>query len=210
VSQNLDDWTRGTTDAPVLRRHLAETIQDIVAHADPATGRVNAAQLARAKRLLAQRAFSNSLQVPETLGGQLAPRTERARGILQGAEDDLVARALPGRAGEFQRAKDVYGGLEKLTNPRFGATEARANRDLGNNQVFGLTPLVAGAGGSAAGGGLTGLGIAAIARLAHQRGNQIASLTANRLARLAASPGVPAVSRASALALISQLAEDSP
>lgn len=208
VAQRLDDWTRGVTDAPVLRRHLNETIQDIVAHADPATGRINAAQLARAKRLLAQKAYSNSLQVPETLGGQLAPRTETARGILQGAEDDLVARVLPERAGEFQRAKDVYGALEKLTNPRFGAIEARANRDLGNNQIFGFTPLVAGTGGAAAFGGPSALGIAAIARLGHQRGNQVTALTANRLARLAASPGVPAASRASALALISQLADE--
>jgi len=200
VRSELDDFLPNTSEAPQLRAHLEETLNDIAAHADPSTGKITATLMARLKKQLAERAFSNALQVPETLGGRLAPRTETARGAVQGAEEALAESALPAdEAAQFGRAKDVYGAMERLTNPTAGATEARAIRDMSGNQVFTLpgmagmvkgdTPLESGV-------------LAAAVRLMHQKGNQINAVGFDRLAKLAESPLVEPSTRAAAQLLL--------
>lgn len=212
VSNRLQDWTPGISTAPVLQRHLAETLQDIAAHADPSTGIITATGLARVKKLLADRAYANALQVPETLGGLLGPRTEVARGFVQGAEEAAAAQA--GLGEPFGRAKSLYGAMARLTDPRSGTLTARVARDLGNNQVFSLSGQLGGVTGAVLGGGPGG-GLGAAAglagtRFAYQKGNQIAAVTANRIARLAATPGTPIGVRTAAQLIVQSLQPETP
>lgn len=156
---------------------------------------ISAEGLAVAKRYRAGKAYQNAQQVPETLGGTLGARDEAARAVLQEAEDRLIERVRPDLAEDFQRQKDIYGAMERLTNPRSGATEARASRDLGNNQVFNI-PMI---GGLVRGQDpVEASAIALAVRFAHQRGNQIVSVATDRLARLAESRAVDPTTRAAA------------
>jgi hypothetical protein len=204
VSSALRDWRPGVSTEPTLVKHLGDTLQDIASYADPSTGKITAHGLAELKKLLADRAYANALQVPETLGGALAPRTEVARGVVQGAEESAAAGA--GLAAPFQRGKDIYGAMARLTDPRTGTLTSRVARDLGNNQVFGMGQSLAGIAASAATanpvvGGATLLG----SRLLYQRGNQISATAANRIAKLAASPGAPAGLRSAAQIILQSL-----
>lgn len=207
VERALRDWRPGISTAPTLQRHLTDTLQDIAAYADPSTGKITAEGLAAVKKLLADRAYANALQVPETLAGALAPRTETARGFVQGAEETAAAGA--GLSVPFQRGKDVYGAMARLTDPRSGALTARVARDLGNNQVFGMGQSL-GAIGAAAATSNPVVGGAALlgSRLLYQRGNQISSTAADRIARLAAARNSPAGIRAAAQLILQRLATE--
>jgi hypothetical protein len=141
---------------------------------------MNASALAELKRTFARRAYGETGRVPETLMGEFAPRTEAARAVVQGAEDDLVARLRPERADEFQDSKDIYGAMERLVDPKHGVTEAAASRALGNNQVFGLSSQLAGLAGRTPLEG--GLGMM-LTKLLWGRGNQMSALASDRLAQ---------------------------
>jgi len=167
--QAIEDALRAGQPVPaqVLRDYpeLAEIYPDFA----------NTSTLGALKKQFADLAYEYGGQAgrsPDTLGGMIAPRWEDARGVVQGAEEGLVAGARPELFDEFMRAKDTYGAMERLTNARTGVAEAAANRALGNNQVFGLTSQLAALSGRTGEPLEAGLR-AAIARFLHQRGNQL-------------------------------------
>lgn len=149
--------------------------------ADLAPSKGNASTLARGKKYFGRKTYKDPQE-----RAAYATRDEAARGRLQDAEDRTFARVeqntgQKGLAAEFQRQKDVYGAMERLANEKGGVTESRVARDIGNNQVFGMTPQLAAIGGAVGGGELPAGITALLSRFLYQRGNQLAGLGADRL-----------------------------
>lgn len=202
VEKELFDWKPGTTEEQVLKKHLEDTITDVLAFADK-NGKISASALGELKGYLAGRIYSDPLLSPAALAGRIKPRTEVARGVVQGAEDDLFARlGSPEEAAQFGGAKRTYGAMERAKE----ALEQRIARDVGNNQVFGLSnQLGAILGGSALGGPAGGAGALTGAlgtRFLHQRGNQLSSVAADRLAQVLQSDATDPATRAAVQSIL--------
>lgn len=206
LESTLTDWQPGTSNEAVFKPQMQRAVDDLLAYADPQTGRIGAEALAKLKRDLADTVYTDPLLSAAQLTGRLKPRTEIARGVVQGAEEDLAGRVLsPEDFESFLAQKSRYGAMSKAQE----ALEQRVARDAGNNQVFGLSNQLGGIiGGTALGGPLAGVGAlggAVGTRLLYQRGNQISATAANRLAQIAASSGSPLAIRTAAQAIVASL-----
>ncbi len=203
VEKVLKDWRPGISEEAVLKKHLDDTVNDILVFADPKTGKLNASALAELKKFLGDRIFTNPMVTPQALTGRIKPRTNIARAQIQKAEEDFVKSTLSAKEfNDFIRIKRAYGDLQTAQS----VLKDRIARDLGNNQLFGLsTQLGAITGATAGGGALGGAGAAtgaAVTRILHQRGNQFSATALNALSKLAGSRIVDPASRAAALAIL--------
>lgn len=214
----LTDWQPGTSAELAFKPHMQRSVKDLEAYADPSTGKIGAESLAKLKKMFSDTVYTDPLISPAQLTGALKPRTETARGVVQGAEEALAGRVLsPDDFGGFQAAKVRYGAMAKAEE----ALKQRAAKDLGNNQVFGLSTQLAtllgataagGAAGYAAGGDIgslgKGLAVGAAARFGYLKGNQITATAANRLAQLAASSNSTLAIRTAAQAIVASLNQE--
>lgn len=199
LQRALTDWQPGTSAEAAFRPHLERVVQDLYAYTSPATGKISAEGLASLKKMLADTVYTDPLLSAAQVTGALRPRTETARGVVQEAEERLARRVLPpDEFAAFGRAKTRYGAMSKAQE----ALEQRLARDVGNNQVFGLSPLLTGIGASAYGNPAAGLLAAFGTRFASQRGNQISATAAQRLVDLATSRAASPAARSAAQAIL--------
>lgn len=203
------DVVPGTPEAEVIDKQLREAIQTVLAYGRDNGGKIPATALEQIKGAFAKRVFKGPLISREEAirNSDINAIWERARGVVQDAEEQLASAFLPkGDLGRFKALKDQYGALSDAENT---LRQFRVPRDIGNNQLFDIPGLAGGAAITGRGGSpgqlLTTL---AIIRLAKQRGNQVVASGANQAAQALQSELAPLFFRGGAQAAGIGLARD--
>lgn len=199
----------GLPSEPQVLAQLRQAEQTVMAYARHYGTNIPASVLETIKRDFAKSAGRDALQKLPT-----DKAWETSRAVIQDAEDSLVQGFLgPEGLARFKDLKGRYGALSDATE---ALKEMRAPRDVGNSwlpltaQLFGGGALGFAAGGDTMGERLAGaLGGALLTKFMYSRGNQIAAVTLNRLAKLAGNPATEPTLRAAAQAILqSQRAGD--
>lgn len=196
LDQSLSNWRPGVSDEPALAGHLGDVVNDTIVHGDVATGGLGAQDLADLKKLFAARSKFHSTPAGAS-SADLAGQSRLARDTTQGFEEALAARALsPEDFERFLGDKRLYGAMQELIDPAFGALASRELKDASLNQVFGMTPQLARLASPTLGGQLLNM---LASRGMWMRGNQIAASLADTTAKGLMTPEAAAL-----LALLGQ------